>query len=340
MRTVVFDSHIIEQEVKPHSKLGKFREMLGREVQEKLADSENLRQCGCPACASENGDTAFERFNLTYLQCRRCNSLYISPRPSDAAIIEFYRHSNAWKFWRDYILPETREIRRNNIYNPRARWLLDVCDEYRPDARCCVAVGYHSDLLIQELYRLEPDIFPITVTNPIADVEWMNIDIPGVSIRSCAAIDFQDIQSMDVILAFDFLDRCADVHDFFNNAWHALNSGGLLVAGTTLTGFDVWVLWEQSENVYPPDRLNLFSIEGLKELTQSHGFEILELSTPGMFDTESVHRAVSSNPDFDWPRFIRYMFENRGESAFRGFQEFLQKYRMSSFGRIALRKVE
>ena len=215
-----------------------------------------------------------------------------------------------------------------------------MCDEYRPEAECGVAVGYHSDMLIQELYRLEPDLYPIIVTNPIANIEWIDIEIPGVTFLPSSTFDFQEITPIDILLAFDFLDRCADIDAFFKNANRSLKPGGLLIASTILTGFDMWVLWDKSENIYPPDRLNLFSIEGLKILFQNHGFEILELSTPGMFDTESVNRAVRSNPEIEWPRFIRYLFENRDESAFRELQEFLQKFRLSSFGRIVLRKVD
>ena len=339
MKTVVFGSDVIEQDVKPHAKLNTFRDLLAREVRKELAVPEKLKSCRCPACFSDRGDIAFEKYNMTYLQCGCCNSLYVSPRPSDKILINFYRDSNAWQFWREHILPETRNARRKNIFNPRARWLLDVCDEHRPDAEMGVVVGYHSDLLLEELYNLEPNLFQLVVTNPIADIELTKMVLPNVSIHPTVDFIFDKYQPIDILLAFDFIDRCSDVELFFTNAEKTLSSGGLLIASTILTGFDALVLWDQSENIYPPDRLNLFSIEGLRMLSERHGFELVELSTPGMFDTESVLRAIRSNPEYEWPRFIRYLFENRDESAFREFQEFLQKYRLSSFGRIVLQKL-
>lgn len=340
MKTVVFDSDIIEHEVKPHEKLNRFREMLEQEVQDKLVAPDVLQSSNCPACSANEGRLAFQKSNMEYLQCSNCNSLYVNPRPTDTVIIDFYRNSDAWQFWREKILPETRETRRSKIFYPRARWLLDVFDEYRPEADRGISVGYHSDLLLTELYRLEPNLFPIIVTNPIADIEWEDLNIPGVSVQPNRRFDFKPFEQMDILLAFDFLDRCADVEIFIINARQSLKPGGLLIASTTLTGFDVWVLWDWCENIYPPDRLNLFSIEGLKFLAQNHGFEILELSTPGMFDTESVHRAVAAHPEIEWPRFTRYFFKNRDTTALVEFQEFLQKHRLSSFGRIVLRKAD
>ncbi|MDP7417102.1 MAG: methyltransferase domain-containing protein [Desulfobacterales bacterium] len=338
MKTVVFESDIIEQEVKPHNKLNIFRELLSKEVQEKIAKPEKLEACHCPACTSNRSEAAFEKFHLIYLQCRRCKSLYVSPRPSDVVLIDFYRYSKAWGFWREQILPDTREFRRKKIFYPRARWLLDLFDEYRPDAKLGVVVGYHSDLLIEALLNLEPDLFQLIVANPIADLELAHGDRRRVIVEPVSSYAVEGIESVDVVIAFDLLDRCSDIDLFFNSACRSLKPGGLLITSTILTGFDVLVLWDRSENIYPPDRINLFSTEGLTYITERYGFELLELSTPGRFDTESVHRAVRSSPEYEWPRFIRYLFENRDETAFGEFQEYLQKFRLSSFGRLVLRK--
>ena len=338
MKTVVFDSGIIEQEVKPHKKLLLFREMLEREVIEKISNHTELVSCFCPACHSDQSRPAFDKYRLAYHQCLRCSSLFVSPRPSDIVLIDFYRHSDAWTYWREHILPETEEIRRNKIFYPRARWLLDVCDEYRPDAGCGMIVGYHSDLLIDELLRLEPDLFQLIVVNPIADLEVGTMNRPRVTIEPASTYAVGGNESLDIVLAFDLLDRCSDTDLFFASAHRSLKPGGLLITSTILTGFDVLVLWDRSENIYPPDRLNIFSTEGLTHIARRYDFELLELSTPGRFDTESVQRAVHSFPDSDWPRFIRYLCENRDETTLRELQEFLQKFRLSSFGRIVLRK--
>lgn len=338
MKTVVLDRDVVETEVKPHGLLGEYRRLLERDVKARL--QEGLTECACPGCRRADSTRIFDRFGLVYRQCTGCSSLFVSPRPSEAALIDFFRNASAARFWRERILPATREIRQSKLFRPRAQWLLGVVDEYRPQSRRAIAVGYHNDLLIGELLSQEKQLFEITVTNPIGDIEFAGKMLPGVNIQSTPISELKGMGGhIDLFLAFDILDRCADLEILFAVAQTILVPGGLLLATTTLgSGFDVQVLWERAESVYPPERLNLLSVEGLTALFERHGFEALEFSTPGMFDVEEVQRAIRAHPKGDWPRFILYLVENRDEEALGALQEYLQRFRLSSFARIVLRK--
>ena len=339
MKTVVLDRDVVEMEVKPHALLAEYRRLLAREVEEGL--SRGLSECACPGCRSARSNQAFSRFGLGYRQCAVCHSLFVSPRPTEEALVSFYRDSEAIRYWRQEILPATRETRRTKLFRPRAQWLLDVVDEYRPQARQALAVGYHNDLLIEELLNLEEHLFQVVVTNPVADIEFAGRQLPGVQIHPTPLAGVAKMGPVDLFMAFDILDRCADLEALFAAARAALAPGGLLLGTTTLgSGFDVQILWERAPGIYPPERLNLLTVEGLTALFERHGFEPLEFSTPGMFDAEEVQRAVREQPEADWPRFIRYLVENRGEETLSALQEFLQRFRLSSFARLVLRRLE
>lgn len=339
MKTVVLDQDVVEMEVKPHDLLAEYRRLLAREVGERLLHG--LKGCACPGCGSVRSNQAFSRFGLDYCQCAVCHSLFVSPRPAEEELIAFYRDSEAAQFWRQEILPATREARRTKLFRPRAQWLLDAVDEYRPQARKALAVGYHNDLLIEELLGQEEHLFEVVVTNPVADIEFVGQQMPGVQIRPMPLEKVAGMGPVDLFMAFDILDRCADLEALFAAARAALAPGGLLLGTTTLgSGFDIQVLWERAAGIYPPERLNLLTVEGLTALFTRHGFESLEFSTPGMFDTEEVQRAVHEQPEANWPRFIRYLVENRGEETLGALQEFLQRFRLSSFARIVLRRIE
>ena len=339
MKTVVVDRDFLELEIKPYAKLEEYRGLLAKEVKERLLSAGDLRSCSCPACQSGTSRPAFEKWGLTYQECVHCNSVYVSPRPGEEALTDFYRNSSASHFWREEILPETREARREKMFRPRAQWLLNAVDRYSPKARLGIAVGYHNELLIEELTRQESHLFPIIVTNPIADVEFAGKDLPGVTICPTPLSGLASLAPADILLAFDIVDRCADVEALFDAARATLAAGGLLLASTiSISGFDLQVLWEHSKSIYPPERMNLLSIEGLTMLFERHRFEVLEFSTPGMFDVEAVQRAIGADPAIPCPRFVRYMMENRDENAMSDLQEYLQKHRLSSFVRIVLRK--
>ncbi len=339
MKTVVLDRDLLELEIKPQAMLDEYRKLLAEEVKARLAIPKQLTTIACPGCQSEASSPAFEKFGLSYLQCEQCKSVYVSPRPSEEALADFSRNSKAAQYWRDKVFPETKEKRREKMYRPRTHWLLDVLDRYRSSVKRVITVGYHNELLITELRRQEKDLFRIVATNPTADIELEGIDLSNVSVKPTPADELATHGPADAVLAFDFLDRCADPDVLVASARRTLEPGGLLLSTTTLiSGFDLQVLWDRSKSIFPPDRLNLLSVEGLTKLLERQGFELLEFSTPGMFDVEIVRRAILSDPEADWPRFTRYLVENRDENAFNALQEYLQRFRLSSFARIVGRK--
>jgi hypothetical protein len=340
MRTVVFDRDLLEKDVKPQGLLDDYRRKLETDVPSLLARPEKLVEGPCPACRSEKAERAFDKYGLTYQSCRNCGTLYVNPRPAEVDLVRFYRESEAARFWRDHLLKDTLASRRVKVFRPRVRWLLDVVDKYRPKPVNGVVAGYHNDLLLDELYHLDPGFCPLIVTNPVADLEFEGLTLEKASVRPTRLEDLPALGSVDLFLAFDLLDRCQDPDGWLAAAKKTLAPGGLLLANATLvTGFDLQMLWDRAENLHPPDRLNLFSTEGLTELYSRHGFEAVEFSTPGSFDVDAVRRAVAADPEAGWPRFIRHMLMNRDDRTRDEFQEFLQKNRLSSFGRLVLKSI-
>ena len=144
---------------------------------------------------------------------------------------------------------------------------------------------------------------------------------------------------VDVVSLFEVIGHASDTDDFLNKISRILKPQGLCFLTTILSsGFDIRVLWEQSGNIYPPDRLNVFSVEGLKKLFARHNFECIEFSTPGILDLEIVAKVAQNNPDLQISRFARSLINNKDENVKRAFQEFLQANLLSYYGLILIRK--
>lgn len=339
MKTIVYNRDFEELEIKPKTAIDQYRQLTAQKVRTRLVEPGKLTPRVCPGCHSETSRPAFEKSGLTYVECVQCKTVYVSPCPSDDALTAFYRDSEPARFWRGPLWEETREARRRKVYRPRADWTVDTLDRYRPNARLAIDVGYHSRLFLRELTSEDEPLANIVVTNPVADIECARLELDGVQIQPTAVAEIARYGPADVVLAFDILPCVADIDALFSAARASLSPGGLLLLNaTSISGLDLQVLWACSPNIYPPDRINLLSVEGMMALSERHDFELLEFSTPGMFDVEIVQRAIRADPESDWPRFIRYLIENRDEDALSALQEYLQKYRLSSFARIALRK--
>ena len=144
---------------------------------------------------------------------------------------------------------------------------------------------------------------------------------------------------VDVVTIFEVADRIADVNNLFEKIYGMLRENGLcFMTGILISGFDLQTLWDKAENIFPPDRLNVFSVEGLKTLFNRHNFECLEFSTPGILDVENTEKAVERDPNIKISRFMDYLLQNRGADTKQSFQEFLQQNLLSSYGRVLLKK--
>jgi len=339
MKITVYDQDFQEPEIKPKASLDQYCKLMDREVSLTLASPERLISRECPGCHSQQRRPAFDKSGLSYVECAHCKSVYVSPCPSDDALTAFYRDSAAATFWRVRLWEETREVRRQKLYRPLAEWILNTVDRYLPNANRAIDVGYHSKLLLEELMLGSKPLSSIVVTNAIADIECSGIEVAGVQICPTVLTELKRYVPVDIVFAFDILPCIADVDAVFSGAQSGLTIGGLLFVNTiSISGFDLRVLWEHSPIIYPPDRLNLLSVEGLENLSKRHGFEILEFSTPGTFDVEIVKRTLQRKPELTCDRFIRYLLMERDDQALRKFQEYLQEHRLSSYVRLVLRK--
>lgn len=327
MKTIVSEQHFHEGEIKPSRPHARFHETLGKEFEDLLARETSQTACVCPGCNSPSANVAFVKSGLTYLECTECATVYASPRPTREALQSFYSTSEALQYWRDVVLPESRDARIAKVIAPRARWIIRALDRYLSGNLRVLDVGYNSETLINHL------------SDEHLSCEFIQAgeysDAPAL-LRPQPNAPFAPA---DAIIAFDALDRAHDGDELFAACSSTLRPGGLMLVGTTLiSGFDLQTLWDQSENINPPERLNLFSADGIMALATRHHFEIIEFSTPGVLDVEIVQRAVREKPDAPWPRFLRQIATRWDQATCDGFQDFLQKHRLSSFARLILRK--
>lgn len=319
MKTVVSLQELVEGEIRPGRLLEEFHR-LTRDAVAGLAAGP-LSDVACQACGRHGSAPAFSKLGLTYRQCRSCGSLFVSPRPAASALAGYHRESSPAAYWRDHVLPATLEARTTKLAEPRAEWVAEGLTEYRHAATAGIDASPTGTLVIEALLALVPSLRCVP-----ADVH-----AAGGALGPAASADF--------VMAFDVLDRVADVPAFVAAAHSVLRPAGILfLTAPSISGFDLQVLWERSATIVPPDKINLPSIAGLRRMFDAPRWEIIELSTPGMFDVENVRRAIIADPAADWPRVVREMVLQDEEQARLELQEYLQRHRLASFARLIVRR--
>jgi SAM-dependent methyltransferase len=318
MKTVVSLQDLVDQEIHPDPLLREFRALTAASVSSLLDGP--LVPVACQACGSEVSTPAFEKFGLPYRMCTDCSTVFASPRPSAETLKEYAERSAPAVFWRERVLDETREARSEKLTRPRAEWVADALAEYCPDAAAGLDLSPPGTPLKRHLSELAPGVRALDPVNARAE---------GWARR----------EPVDFVIAFDTFDRAADAPGLAADVLSVLRPGGLLfVTAPSISGFDLQVLWDRSNAILPPDKLNLLSIEGFSRLFPDTRWNTVELSTPGMFDVENVRQAMLAAPEAEWPRALRGLVLHAGDAARLELQEYLQRHRLASFARLVLRR--
>jgi hypothetical protein len=97
------------------------------------------------------------------------------------------------------------------------------------------------------------------------------------------------------------------------------------------------LLWEKSKSIAPPHHLNFFNPTSIKFLLERIGFEIIEISTPGMLDWDIVEGMIR-NEGVDIGRFWNLLAEGSSEICKKELQGWISKNNLSSHMRILVKK--
>jgi len=340
MKTIVQYDDIREVELKPSTPLNTYLKLTQEDVKAYFLEGAELSDCNCPACLTGESNEGFVKFGLHYRECASCKTLYLSPRPEEATIDEYYRSSKARRFWEEQLSTATGAKRREKLFKPRVQWIIETIEEYLPSARRFASINTIHQPFLEEL--IESNYFKeITILNPKIKLNRLNSQIKKAKLVEQPIASLDRVNFAQGVSLFEVIDRLSDVETFCQALGRILVPGGLCFLTTvSISGFDLQVLWDKSNSIFPPDRINVFSTEGLLTLFERHGFDCIELSTPGLLDVEIVANAYKENPSLVLPRFVKYLLEKRDINAYRSFQEFLQLNRLSSFTRAVLRKKE
>lgn len=331
MKHIVVMSELKAADIRPPALLSRFREVSISESALYFGDQSKLVGVVCPACQQPGGVDVFDKHGFTYRECAECASVFVSPRPSEQSLADYYANSQASRY-RDYLSHETADARRLHVLRSRFSWVGRIFDEAgNPNARSYADVGTTHPFIFDEVKRLQ--LFDeLYCVDPVFAVDRETRD------RDVTVKD-EPLRGLGVVTAFEQLENRFSPLAFLKNVHDMLGEGGIFFLTTrTVSGFDLQVLWDQNPYIFVPEHLNLLSVEGIAQLLKTAGFELLELSTPGQLDVELVLRATSEDPAIELPRFVDYFLNNRGMETHADFQSFLQKNRLSSHVRIAAKK--
>lgn len=293
----------------------------------------------CPACGAEDASFRFEKYRCRFVECRRCETLYMSPRPSPEVMNHYYSNSENYAFWNKYIFPKSEANRREKICRPNLERIVDECRHRSIEHPRLLEIGpgfgtfaalAHQDGFFGQVTVVErnPDMAQACRSKGLEVIE-----------SSLEDVGAEHLGLADVAACFEVIEHVFDPLNFLSGVSRLLRPGGLFAfTCPNGQGFDTVMLQAQSPSV-DTEHVNLFNTKSIALLLERAGFSVLAVETPGRLDVELVRRAVQADEyTVDNQPFWRQVLLDRFDTLGGPFQKFLSENKLSGNMRVIAQK--
>lgn len=327
-----------EFEIRPKELFSKYLELSKLDISLFFSDHSNFVEIQCPGCKTSENPVSFVKHGFKYKKCKKCSSLYVSPRPTNEMISDFYRRSESSRFWAEHFYPETAEARREMIFKPRAEVIKDILTKLSiPEPKSIVDVGAGYGIFLEEIGKYEyfDEVVAIEPNKDLAKCcRSKNLKVVEKDVEMVGSEELK----ASVICSFEVFEHLHDPERFVMSMKRLLKPGGILLFTTlTISGFDLLVLGEHSKSISPPHHINFLSVEGIRSLLKRCGLSEISIETPGKLDLDIVKNTLTEMPNLEVSDFVKYLIYNRDLKAHEDFQKFLSANNLSSHVRIIAR---
>ncbi len=323
-----------EEEIRKRDVLNRYLDLVQEDSIRLFQDRSAFMKIDCPACGNTEPVSQFDKMGFNYVQCGKCETLFVSPRPAYKDLMKIYVDSPSTRFWvNDFFLPMA-EVRREKIFKPRAEFIANSFPEIRSGRLADIGAGF--GLFLEELKKLWPES-DIVAIEPSVGMAKICRD-KGLQVLQSTLEEVASAEKFNLLTAFELFEHLHDPIPFVEKVRDLLNPGGYLFL-TTLNGlgFDIQILWERAKSVSPPHHLNFFNPGSIRRLLERVGFDIIEISTPGQLDwdiIEGAYRHEGTDPG----RFFRTLSKYGTAEAKSDLQGWIRRHNLSSHMRLIARK--
>ena len=168
----------------------------------------------CPACNSSKNKKIFLKLNFKFVICKKCQTVYVNPSPTEKALEKYYTSSKSMKFW-DTIFRETESIRKKKIFQPRVKLISQILKNYNlRNCKTMVEVGagygWFCDLAKQK--NLAKSIIAI---EPSPDLAESCRKIKGIKVIESTIEKNTEKLDSDLIVSFELVHLLYNPKSFF-----------------------------------------------------------------------------------------------------------------------------
>jgi len=325
-----------ESDIRPEALLQRYLELSERDAELCFIDTPR-RNIPCVACGGERLAGEFDKNGFTYSSCLDCGTLFQSPRPAIAAFEAFYRDSASSCYWAEKFFPVVAEARREKVFRPRVERLAKLCRAKDISVELLIDVGAGYGIFLDEWRQHYPSTHVLAVEpseSLAAECRSKGFDVVEDIVENVTGYDGY----ADMVVCFEVLEHVYDPVTFVRKLTRLAKPGGYVFVSTLcVDGFDIQVLWDKSNSIFPPHHINFMSLVGFERLFTRAGLIEIDVTTPGQLDVDIVRNAIKREPDLlNGQCFLHRIVADQVIGA--SFQAFLAASRLSSHAWVIGRK--
>jgi len=325
-----------EHELCPDELLSDQEAAFARDIARLQARQSEFVAVACPACGADRFEPAFRKFGFSFVRCVVCATIYMSPRPSERVMADYYANSENYQYWAKHIFPASEAARREKIHKPWLARLMDMVRRYGigMDRLVEIGPGFGTFCSVAIEARAFGEVVAVEPTPELAQAcRERGVPVVEQRVEDAAA----HLAPADVVVAFEVIEHLFEPARFIREAARLVKPGGLLVLSCPNgMGFDIAELGPESLAV-DAEHVNLFNPASLARLVESAGFETLEVATPGRLDAELVRDTVLAGKRALSSPFLRRVLIDEWDRLGWPFQQFLAANGLSAHMWLAAR---
>jgi 2-polyprenyl-3-methyl-5-hydroxy-6-metoxy-1,4-benzoquinol methylase len=289
----------------------------------------------CPACERDDATFKFEKYRCSFVECKSCHTIYMSPRPTPEVMDDYYSKSENYAIWNKYIFPKSEDGRREKICRPNLEKIISECKAHNLADPHLIEVGPGFGTF-SALAQASGFFSQVTVVerNPEMVNACLAKNLKVIS-SSLEDMSDEDIQKAEVVVCFEVMEHIFSPIEFVRVITRLLKPGGLFIfTCPNGKGFDTMML-EVAAPAVDTEHVNLFNTSSIAVMLKAAGLSTLSVETPGRLDVELVRRGVlAGDLDLSGQEFLRQVIIDNYQVLGGVFQRFLTDNNLSGNMRV------
>lgn len=323
-----------EKDIRPQELFDELLRLNNLDVETHFKNAE-IKHINCPACFTQ-GSHSFIKNNFSFDECKKCKTLYVSPRPDKIYFDKYYQESMSAKYWATTFYKETEKNRRELLWKPKVQIIKDKIELHSLNTDIIVDIGGGYGTFIEEFLKVSKInhliIEPSKHLAQICNEKGLN-----VMVKFLEEINKNDLPKIKrTFVSFELFEHLHDPRIFLEVLYDLMESKDSFIF-TTLSGMglDIQVLWQNSKAISPPMHLNFFNPKSIEILLNKIGFKVIEISTPGKLDIDIMSNNKDKINDKFWKNYLEYSSRDEKHEM----QNFISQNKLSSHMMIICQKV-